>query len=46
MLESRAETWVQAECCLLRQGFEAQDGLEVRAPGPMGLRGQFRDFGS
>jgi hypothetical protein len=28
MLESRAETGVQAECC----------GLEVRAPGLIGLR--------
>ena len=28
MLESRAETGVHAECC----------GLEVRAPGPIGLR--------
>ena len=38
MLESRAETRVQAESCLLRRGYEGQDGLEVRAPGPIGLR--------
>ncbi len=35
--KSRSGAGMQAECCLLHQGIEAQNGLEVRAPALFGL---------